>query len=349
LSDGNAIPMPDKTFDILLTLIEHRDKVISRNDLMSLVWHAVVEENNLDQHISKLREVFNDKRPFKNRHIKTFPREGYQFVAEVRERSESNRTVPEPSLIETSEEHAVAEPVEETDTSTISGATYVPREKANKVKRARWWLGLGLGVAVLIASMFVGSRLVRKPEISAIIPATPLATIGDQSIVLMGHNFQKGSTVKVTFPSGGSAILNGKQINPRSETSFVILADLNGTWGEYTLEVNTPYGRSSAPFHFKALKHIQSPVIEAVMPESPEATMEEQRVVVYGHNFQSAVVIEVIFPNGGTAVLQARQISERMPTALTMLIYFDGRPGVYSIRARNPNGDWSPPFTFTVH
>lgn len=324
--DGEPVSIADKTFDTLLALIEHRDRVVSRDELLSLVWpDKVVEENNLDRHISTLRDVFGDKGQHKHRHIRTVPREGYRFVAELDDQAKSAEPAPQPEIRE----------VAETAVATRSQM------------RWRLWLGLGLGTAGVVVALFVWARLARKPEILAIIPATPLATIGDQSIVVQGRNFDQETTVKVTFPSGGSGVLGRAQIQPRTDSSFVILVDFNNYDGKYTLEAINPWGRHSAPFTFKALPHIQSPIIEAIVPASPEAVKGEQRVVVYGHNFQKYVVIQVTFPNGESAILQGGQIPERMPVALTMLIHF-GRSGAYEIRARNADGEWSAPFSFTV-
>jgi len=356
--DSVTADIGDKTFETLLTLIERREKPISREELMTILWpHGMVGDNNLDKHISQLRRVFNDRLHHRHRHIKTIPRFGFQFMVNVEEitASEADKTERAAEDGEPDEKNSAALSAEDTTAATISESAHTDeiREGGNIGKSRRLlWIGLsitiGLGILGAATGLFIKSRLFKKPEISAIIPATPLATIGDQSIVLIGRNFHKDSTVKITFPSGGSTILEGNQIQPGTETSMVILVDFNGNWGTYTLEVNSPYRPTSAPFSFKALKRIQSPTIEAIMPESPEATKQEQSAVVYGHNFGVGVIIEVTFPDGRAAYLQGAQIPQRMPTALTMRILFDGRPGIYSIRARNPNGDWSPSFAFTA-
>lgn len=365
LNDGSKVPITEKTFEVLHVLIEGRERVMTRDELMSILWpHTEVEESNLDKHISKLRDAFGDRFPHKNRHIKTFPRYGYQFVAKLDDWPEREKIVPEPdplktidvqadSRTETREYPRESDDFSEADNLNLNKEEIVIVNKKNvtTIRKIRWWLWLGIGLitAGLLGALFVGLRLFKKPEILSIIPATPFATIGDQSIVLTGHNFQEGSTVRVIFPSGGSGILEGKQIQPGTETSMVILADFSGNWGKYKLEVISPYGRTSAPFNFEALKHIQSPTIEAIIPESPEATKQAQSVVIYGHNFAPDVIVEVIFPDERSATLQRSQIPQRMPTAMTILINFDGRPGTYSFRVRNQNGYWCTPFSFIAH
>ena len=54
---------------------------------MEAVWpDSIVEENNLAQAISKLRQVFGET-PGSHSYIVTVPGRGYRFVAEVRERT----------------------------------------------------------------------------------------------------------------------------------------------------------------------------------------------------------------------------------------------------------------------
>lgn len=338
LDDKTPVDISDKTFETLVTLIERRDNPVSRDELMKLLWpHGIVGDNNLDKQISQLRGIFGDRFRNKHRHIETIPRLGYHFVAEIEEWTENEEPVSEPMIVKPDEETVDISP-----------------EKTDAIRNVRWWLwlGIGLSTAGLAVALFIALKPAPKPEIpeiSTIIPATPLATIADQSIILFGRNFQNDSTVKITFPSGGSVILKEAQIRPATKTSMAILVDFNCHPGKYKLEVINPDGQTSAPFSFNALKHFQSPIIEAIVPESPKASKEEQSIVLYGHNFGHAVMVEVIFPDGRSSTLQGLQILQRMPTAITLSVLFDGNPGTYKIRARNPDGDWSAPFPLIAH
>jgi serine/threonine-protein kinase len=72
-------------FDTLLFMLEHRDTVLDKERIMEAVWpDSIVEENNLAQAISKLRQVFGET-PGAHSYIVTVPGRGYRFVAEVRE------------------------------------------------------------------------------------------------------------------------------------------------------------------------------------------------------------------------------------------------------------------------
>jgi len=74
--DGHAAPLGARAFDILLALIEHRDRVVTKNELLDSVWPGlVVEENNLAVQVSALRRVLGPQT------IATVPGRGYRFAA----------------------------------------------------------------------------------------------------------------------------------------------------------------------------------------------------------------------------------------------------------------------------
>ena len=58
LVHGNAVPLGARAFDLLLALLEQRERVVSKEELLDRVWPGVeVEENNLTVQISALRKV----------------------------------------------------------------------------------------------------------------------------------------------------------------------------------------------------------------------------------------------------------------------------------------------------
>ena len=72
--DGHAVALGARAFDMLLTLIERRDRVVSGKELMDTIWPGlVVEENNLRQQVSALRKILSPQV------IITIPARGYRF------------------------------------------------------------------------------------------------------------------------------------------------------------------------------------------------------------------------------------------------------------------------------
>ncbi|HEV7123234.1 MAG TPA: winged helix-turn-helix domain-containing protein, partial [Rhodanobacter sp.] len=83
--DRVPIALSSKALDVLLYLVEHRDRVVDKNELLTAVWTGrVVEENNLTQAISAVRHAFGAG-VGDHRYIVTVPGRGYRFVAEVSE------------------------------------------------------------------------------------------------------------------------------------------------------------------------------------------------------------------------------------------------------------------------
>ena len=80
----DGVALHPKAFELLLMLVENRDRVLTKNELMNTIWESqFVEENNLAVQISALRKVFGE-RSGENRYIVTVPGRGYQFVADVK-------------------------------------------------------------------------------------------------------------------------------------------------------------------------------------------------------------------------------------------------------------------------
>ena len=78
LVDGRPAPVGARAFDLLLALIDHRDRVVGKNELLDLVWPGlVVEENNLQVQVSALRKVLGPDA------IATVPGRGYRFALQV--------------------------------------------------------------------------------------------------------------------------------------------------------------------------------------------------------------------------------------------------------------------------
>lgn len=77
--DGESVRLTPRVFDTLLYLIEHRDCLLDKDELMAAIWPGrVVEENNLNQAISALRRALGDRH---GEQILTVPGRGYRFVA----------------------------------------------------------------------------------------------------------------------------------------------------------------------------------------------------------------------------------------------------------------------------
>jgi len=85
LRGAEPLPLSPKDFDLLLALVQHHGEVLVKEELMDRVWpDTVVEEGNLNRHISTLRKTLGES-PNEHEYIVTVPGRGYRFVAEVSE------------------------------------------------------------------------------------------------------------------------------------------------------------------------------------------------------------------------------------------------------------------------
>jgi TolB-like protein len=86
LRRGTAlVAVEPQVFDLLVHLIRHRDRVVSKDDLLVSVWHGrIVSESALFNRINAARSAIGDAGD-RQRLIKTLPRKGIRFVGEVRE------------------------------------------------------------------------------------------------------------------------------------------------------------------------------------------------------------------------------------------------------------------------
>jgi len=83
LANGVEAMVGGRALDLLVTLIERRDRLIDKQELLDLVWpNVTVEENSLTVAIAALRKVLRDDAR-RQRMIRTVSGRGYQFIAPV--------------------------------------------------------------------------------------------------------------------------------------------------------------------------------------------------------------------------------------------------------------------------
>lgn len=83
--DGRSILVEPLVFDLLHFLIQRRDYVVSKDELIAGVWNGrIVSESTLTSRINLARQAVGDDGE-QQRIIKTLPRRGFRFVCEARE------------------------------------------------------------------------------------------------------------------------------------------------------------------------------------------------------------------------------------------------------------------------
>jgi TolB-like protein/DNA-binding winged helix-turn-helix (wHTH) protein/Tfp pilus assembly protein PilF len=80
---GAAVALEPQVFDLLLYLIENRDRVISKDELFDKVWNGrIVSESTLTSRINSVRNAVKDTGR-DQRLLRTFARKGFRFIGDV--------------------------------------------------------------------------------------------------------------------------------------------------------------------------------------------------------------------------------------------------------------------------
>ncbi len=169
LHGSKRLDLPARAFDTLVVLVEQKGNLVEKDRLMRTIWPStVVEENNLSQAVSLLRKVLHDGENGM-RYIETVPKQGYRFVAQVRELETWPDPTGEHEPDDYTEGNAFAAEISlSTGSGNGSGRTPtdgldVPPDLAGlrsplPVPKSRWALG-GLAVLVILALLVAGMQL----------------------------------------------------------------------------------------------------------------------------------------------------------------------------------------------
>lgn len=129
LRNGQVLPLRPKAFDLLSALAGRPGQVWSKDELVAAVWPGVVvTDDSLTQCVHELRSALGDDGPAL---LRTVPRRGYRFDAEVRAEPPLVPALPPAALVET-----------QAGTSRV------------RSRRKPAWVGAAvLGVALLLAAV----------------------------------------------------------------------------------------------------------------------------------------------------------------------------------------------------
>ena len=174
------VSVPQRALDVLMVLVRHRDRVVSKSELLEQVWPDTnVEEANLSQQVFTLRRILGDD-PESPRFIQTLPRRGYRFIADV-----------------------AADPEDETQPGAQFPNEVPPAGRDRRTQRG-WWLVIAAVAAASIAGVIVGFALraapappsiafdVGLPEGITLDPRSGFAISPDQRAVVFAAGPDKG-------------------------------------------------------------------------------------------------------------------------------------------------------------
>ncbi len=182
--NGLLLALSPRVFDCIVYLLEHRDRAVGRDELISAVWGRVdVSDTLLGQTILKARRALGDGGRTQEV-IRTVPRFGYRWVAAV-----APEVAPEPTA-------EVAEPALEplpppsrrpaAESPGASTPTATARTAAPRVRTHALWLAVALLLLAAVAILFWLQRSLPQPQGPAL-PATsqPAPQTGEDAIAVL--------------------------------------------------------------------------------------------------------------------------------------------------------------------
>ncbi len=95
------VDIEPKAFDLLVFLVQHRDRVVTKDDLLQAIWGGrIVSDSALTTRINAARRALGDDGATQ-RLIRTFTRKGIRFVGEVMETPDQARpaVADKPSIV----------------------------------------------------------------------------------------------------------------------------------------------------------------------------------------------------------------------------------------------------------
>src|SRR5882672_4909210 len=89
-----AVAVEPQVFDLILHLVENRDRVVSKDDLIASVWRGrIVSESTLASRLNAARRAIGDNGE-EQRLIRTLARRGVRFVGSVGTRADAGPPPP---------------------------------------------------------------------------------------------------------------------------------------------------------------------------------------------------------------------------------------------------------------
>lgn len=183
--DGKEVKLRPKSFEVLRHLVENAGRLVKKDDVMKAVWpDSFVTDDSLVQCLIEIRRALGDDL---HHYIKTVPRRGYIFEAEVLKQDPAGQELVCSEEIESV--HVTIEEEEHTEQSTnyeenappqpVVGARLLEgRTRRNKIATLLVLTTLGAGIiaaAYLLIARYSGKAT--EARVSATAGASPMRAI----------------------------------------------------------------------------------------------------------------------------------------------------------------------------
>ena len=164
---GAPRKMTPRAFEVLVFLIEHRGRIIEKQELFEQIWkESFVTDNALSRIIKEIRQVIGDDADAP-RYIETAPKRGYRFIADVSAESPAAEPVLVPSDATFSRQ---VEPQNTSGKAEASSAVIPNTSKRETAFRASMGLIVALIAVVAAGLVFAIWKATNKNVSTALTP-----------------------------------------------------------------------------------------------------------------------------------------------------------------------------------
>ncbi|MDI1241029.1 MAG: winged helix-turn-helix domain-containing protein, partial [bacterium] len=208
--NGEVVSLTHKAFETLALLVENRGRIVEKGELLREIWpDTFVEEGSLARNISVLRKALGEG-PSDHQYIQTIPKQGYRFVAAVRE---------------------VLEPTADFFTSDPPNANAVGlRDVGRPAAEPRNYMPYAIVAGIIAAVIVTGISLYLSMNPASVQPpktamnVTRFTSTGKAMDAAISPD---GKYVVYVINDGGKQSLWVKQVASGSEVQIVPPADVN--------------------------------------------------------------------------------------------------------------------------
>lgn len=195
--DGTELHLRHKAFQVLLYLLEHRHRLVSKDELWENIWQGTaVTDDALTKCVTDIRKALGDDAR-QQRFLKTVSKSGYRFVGLVEEVS----LLQAMSVVETEVTTFEVEIEDVAETALTSSSLSNQLQNASpaglvgagpSVRRRAMIPAIALGVLIIIGGVYAGYRFSRSSASSALDLTLGRAT-GKKTVAVMYLNNQSNT------------------------------------------------------------------------------------------------------------------------------------------------------------
>lgn len=298
--EQQSVTVQPRVFDLLLYLIEQRDRAVDKDELQDAVWGTIVTEDALTRAIMKARRAVGDNAS-EQQVIRTIHGHGYRFIAPV-----------------------------ELDPDTTAAANPAPafgKAGASQTSDKRWWVwavAAGVAVLTLLIAFTSGSKLQANGSIG--VAVLPIANTVDDPELSWAENGLMQLTARIIDDLPGLDTVSSRTIlstlpedlltAPEAVRIAAVSAEISQRLGTQAFVASTLSKQAGSYIIDYTLQHQGKDYAGRVQADQPPAAAEQlARTVarrILGTPVRNSTAIREITDNNWINELYARGMAKQL-------------------------------------